>query len=169
MYCDQCKKKPASVHITKIINNNKTQLQLCEDCAKDQQLSFGISSTLGLHSLLSSFLDNDKMYFSEAKKCKNCNLSYDKFAETGKLGCSECYSDFEGKLEPLLRRVHGSNSHKGKVPRRMGGAIRVKKELEELREQLNRAIRNERYEDAANLRDRIKEIERKKIDKEEKK
>jgi protein arginine kinase activator len=79
----------------------------------------------------------------------------------GLMGCANCYDLFKDHLDPLLRRVHGSIAHTGKVPKRTGGRVRVRKEIEELRSKLQEAIKREAYEEAAKLRDEIKEKEEK--------
>ena len=75
------------------------------------------------------------------------------------LGCSNCYIEFENRLEPILRRIHGNIVHNGKVPKRTGGTLRIRKEIEEYKEEMQRAVDNEEFERAAELRDKIKELE----------
>jgi protein arginine kinase activator len=91
-------------------------------------------------------------------RCENCGLTFADFRRLGHLGCSECYSQFESLLEPLIKRIHSSDVHTGKTPVR-GGAAKLRYELEEARRQLREAIGTEAYEKAAELRDRIKELE----------
>jgi protein arginine kinase activator len=97
----------------------------------------------------------------EEKRCRICGMSYRDFARAGRLGCSRCYETFEDRLDPLLRRIHGSGRHMGKAPAKASGAARARRELEELRRQLSAAVAQEAYEKAAELRDRIKAIESK--------
>lgn len=68
---------------------------------------------------------------------------------------------FEDRLEPLLRRIHGSDTHVGKAPAGAGEKARMRRQLEDLRKQLSRAVSDEAYEEAAKIRDRIKEVEAK--------
>ena len=63
------------------------------------------------------------------------------------------------KLKPLLRRIHGSTRHSGKVPRRSRSAIRFKRELDRLKDELQQRVRNEEFEEAARLRDQIRKME----------
>lgn len=81
------------------------------------------------------------------------------FTTGGKLGCSECYKYFDKKLVPLLRRIHGSAEHSGKVPKRSGGKIELRKKIKEIRKELEAHILAEEYEMAAKLRDEIRTIE----------
>jgi protein arginine kinase activator len=94
-------------------------------------------------------------------KCPNCFNSYRKIGETGYVGCSECYKHFSIRLEPILRKIHGTSRHTGKVPKRLGFSVVLKREVGELKNSLKRAVENERYEEAAQIRDRIKELEEK--------
>lgn len=96
-------------------------------------------------------------------KCPKCGLSYEGFQEIGKLGCSECYRSFRDKLVPLLRRIHGNTRHGGKIPSKAGEDMARAKELERLKRELEEAVRNEEYERAAEIRDRIKLLEGKKV------
>lgn len=169
--CEECQIRPATVHITKIVNNEKTQMHLCEECAKQKHLAFssGFSpfgfdgSGFSIGKLLSSFFESPEdsfMGISEEQKCDRCGLTFSEFTKSGRFGCSHCYETFKGQMDPLLRRIHGKTYHIGKVPRRTGGEIRVRNELSRLRGELQEAINAEEYERAAVLRDKIKEIEK---------
>lgn len=112
-------------------------------------------------------------------KCDNCNMTYDEFINQGKFGCEECYDVFSNKIDTILKRLHGSNKHLGRkavgtgpvsahkqnnvgvgVPDDPQNDKTITKEnkLEQLQKDLKRAISEERYEDAAKIRDEIKEI-----------
>jgi protein arginine kinase activator len=84
---------------------------------------------------------------------------YSDFKKTGRFGCPECYTAFEPQLVPLLRQIHGSTQHEGKTPKQLGPKAVIRKELMDLKEELSRAIRDERYEEAAEIRDRIRALE----------
>ena len=88
-----------------------------------------------------------------------CGLSYQDLAKQGRLGCETCYTTFGDRVNPLLRRIHGSTSHIGKVPSRASGRIRLKRDLDDLRQALRKRITEEKYEEAAEIRDRIKSLE----------
>ncbi len=78
----------------------------------------------------------------------------------GRFGCSNCYKQFGSRLDPILKRVHGNTVHVGKIPKRTGGQIQLKREIEELRRNLHELIDREEFENAAQIRDRIRELER---------
>jgi protein arginine kinase activator len=170
MLCDFCAKNQASVHLTEIIDGQMTELHLCEDCAR--QKSAAMEQQFGLSDLLAGMADFSKPAAKEAEaaailKCPNCGLSYTEFKKVGRLGCSECYAAFRKYLLPLLKRIHGSSQHIGKSISRpaatRGDAKGDKKkpDLAQLRARLARAVEAEEFEEAAKLRDLIKEMERK--------
>jgi len=172
MYCDYCKSKPATVHLTKIINGHKTELHLCEECAKASGEinwfnTFSVNDLFqpfSVAELLSSFLEgsDDVGYrVGTAAKCDACGMTYDRFKRTGMLGCRHCYEAFKDELTPLIRRVHGAVRHVGKVPRKAGGELRVRREIERLKNELDRAVKEEAFEKAAELRDKIRDLEQK--------
>jgi protein arginine kinase activator len=173
MVCQQCQKRPATVHITKIANGEKTQIHLCEECAKQKHISFSGLSPFGfdeepgfsIGKLLSSFFEDPALDYgnrAQGMKCDRCGLTFPRFSQSGRFGCSECYSAFRGQLDPMLRKIHGKTYHVGKVPHRTGGEIRKKNEINRLKRELQEAINAEEYERAAVLRDRIKEMEQNK-------
>ncbi|NLW10364.1 MAG: hypothetical protein GX036_11000 [Firmicutes bacterium] len=170
MWCEQCKERPATVHITKVINNHKTEKHLCEVCAQTSgsDLGFLFEPSFSFQKLLTGLLEGE-MGMEEAlapstmtrgRGCPVCGLTFSDFRRIGRLGCGDCYTEFGTGLDPLLRRIHGSTVHNGKAPKRTGGAIRVKKEIEQLRKKLKEAIQREAYEEAAKLRDEIRAKEK---------
>lgn len=169
MLCQECQEKQATVHVTKIINNQKKEFYLCEKCAQEKgELNLGKNS-FSFSNLLTGLLSSEfgptsansklDLGYKTQGECENCNLSYREFSRSGKLGCSECYTEFKDRADKLLKRIHGNNKHTGKVPKRTGGVIRIKKEIQELRSKMQEAVQKEEFEKAAELRDEIKELE----------
>jgi len=168
MLCENCHKKPATVHITKIINDQQTEQHLCEECAREQQGLSDISIELNfsIPQLLASLLgqgDNLSGKLSvqplAMRRCPTCSLSYKRFGQEGKFGCRNCYREFADRLDPLFRKIHGNSRHMGKVPIRGSHALNRKRQLEDLRTELQAAVGQEDYELAAVLRDRIRDME----------
>lgn len=163
MLCDDCKKRPACVHITKITNNQKMDKYLCEQCARESgELVFSTDHTFSVHDFLKGMFSNSLAETAQPqdKACTNCGMTYRDFSRTGKIGCSACYSVFGDKLEPLLRRIHGASSHIGKVPKRSEGDLKLRQRVKGLRERLEQYVLNEEYEQAAGLRDEIRQLEK---------
>lgn len=175
MICDECKKRPATVHFTKIINGHKTEMHLCQECAREKgDFDFFTIPEFSFQNFLAGLLQGGGSYMglptvpegdtgiriSSTKTCENCGLDYPSFMKSGFLGCSVCYSQFASQLEPILRKIHGATRHVGKVPRKTGGTLRIRREIEELRAQLQRHIAKEEYEKAAEIRDKIHAMEK---------
>jgi len=165
MLCDICHKNEATVHLTEIIDNQITELHLCEECAR--QKGAKMEQHFGLADLLAGLSDLGQQFESVGKaklKCPNCGLTYEDFRRIGRLGCSECYEAFKDSLEILLKRIHGSTQHLGRAPAaRAKTAAPLKKAsvIELLRAKLQTAIEMEEFEEAAKLRDKIRALEAK--------
>lgn len=163
MLCDICGKNPATVHLTEIIDEAMTELHLCEECAR--QKSTQMESQFGLSDLLAGLGEHEKPLKGKedtvAIKCASCGLTYADFQKIGRLGCGDCYNSFRKYLAPLLRRIHGSTQHVGKTPLKVAKVLRKRIDLQELRNRLQKAIEAEAFEEAAKLRDQIKEMEKK--------
>lgn len=168
LLCQRCQERPATVHLTKIVNFEKTELNLCEVCAKSVGSELGLifEPSFTIQNLLAGLLEGDlniphQPTSGKELYCQNCGLTFSDFRNEGLLGCGECYYYLQKGLEPLLKKVQGGNNfHTGKVPKRTGGKVRIRKEIENLRLELQRAISKEDYEHAAQLRDEIRERER---------
>ncbi|RDV84749.1 UvrB/UvrC motif-containing protein [Ammonifex thiophilus] len=162
MLCERCHKRPATVHYTEIVNNQKKELHLCEECAREMGVSFGFPPQFPFHSLLSGlfFPAGEEVEAEREVRCPRCGLTEREFAARGLLGCPQCYSALRPAVEQVLRRVHGVARHTGKAPRRQKEVVGKLTEIERLRRELAEAVRREEYERAAELRDRIRELEK---------
>jgi protein arginine kinase activator len=161
--CDQCGSDDAVVHLTQIVNNQMSTYHLCEKCAAEKGLEV---TPEPVNFPLTDFLaqmgegSGGTSDVSDDLRCAFCGLTFKDFRETGRLGCPQCYSSFEGPLRALLRRIHGGTQHMGKVylppdP----SATEMEKRLETLRRKLQRAVETEDFERAADLRDEIRALE----------
>ncbi len=160
MLCDVCHKNPATVHLTEIVDDQMSELHLCEDCAR--QKSAQMDSQFGLSDLLAGIADFGKPAAEKdggVAKCPKCGLTYADFKKVGRLGCGECYVAFKKYLAPLLKKIHGSAQHLGKSPAKVTPVVQDKIDLRDLRIKLQMAVEQEDFEEAARLRDRIKEME----------
>ncbi|MCR3921052.1 MAG: UvrB/UvrC motif-containing protein, partial [Firmicutes bacterium] len=165
MLCQECKKINATVHLTQIVNGEQQVLHLCEQCAREKgEFSFD-HPPFSLQSLLTGLMNMDAhsagkvMEFTTNKvHCENCGLTYAQFGQIGRFGCSECYAVFSDRLQPLMRRIHGSTQHVGNEPQRAGGAVKLRRSIEELRQQLQIAVSQEEFEQAAIIRDQIRQL-----------
>jgi protein arginine kinase activator len=163
MKCDLCDKK-ATVHLTEIVDEQVTEMHLCEECAREKSVQmeqqFGLADLL---AGLSDFGKNVKEVEKVKLKCKNCGLTYDDFRKFGRLGCSQCYDAFKTHLSTLLKKIHGSNQHVGKSPAKMSKTKKKQfEDLQSLKVQMIEAIQQEDFEKAAKLRDKIRDLEQEK-------
>lgn len=159
MLCDICGKSEATVHVTEILDDKMTELHICEECAKKKGET--MKQPFSLADLLAGLTDIGAVVGPEeavSLKCPGCGQTHKDFRSIGRLGCGQCYETFKESLSLLLKRVHGSNQHVGKIPARKGRAVKVSVQLQELRERLSRAVQLERYEEAAKLRDQIRAL-----------
>ncbi len=186
MLCERCKERPATFFLTRIVNGEKTELHLCQQCAAETgQLGVVMEPQFTFTNFLAGLLNNElgfapAMQSPAPPQCGNCGLTYDDFRQVGQFACSHCYEEFEPYLEGLFRRVQGGTEHVGKAPgqvrprpRRVdakaakparpaepGKAPAPPSRLEQLREELAAAIAREEYERAAELRDEIRRLEK---------
>ncbi len=159
MKCQSCT-KPATVHLTDIINGHKKEVHLCQDCAEKH--NWLKSDQVNLSGLLQSVIGHHIGQLTDELSrltCPACGIKYMEFKAEGRLGCPHDYEVFQNALEPLLQKIHRSVRHIGKVPRHGLANAALQRELVQLRQQLRTAIETEAYEEAARLRDvlRLKE------------
>ena len=160
MKCDQCE-NVATVHMIEIKGGQKVEKHLCERHAVEEGVAVKMNPA-PLNALLDSFvLKHTQDAAAIELVCDACGTTYDEFRRTGLLGCRECYRVFETALIPLLERAHeGATRHVGKVPSRAGVDELRQQRLQQLRRQLEEAVAGEKYERAAELRDKITKEEK---------
>ena len=190
MLCSNCGKNEANVHYTHVINGEKTEYNLCDECAKKLGIDeMDFSMPISFSNFISDFFDEDSLLPSFSgnmiTKCPKCGLTYEDFAKKGKFGCGECYNTFSSRIESVLKNLHGSAKHRGRAPQRLAekttklsekdndrqDSVQLKHEplvdktmeqIDKLNSDIKLAIKEERYEDAAKIRDEIKKLEEKK-------
>lgn len=164
MKCQKCKKNQATVMYTENINGKKTKYALCENCAKELDIDNIILDEFG-NSLFKSFFKQNSILETkqeDEKKCKCCHSTFEDIIKTERLGCSECYQEFQDKLDIIFKKMHGKNRHvdrKKEITEQKDEKETSKfKEINKLEEHLKELIQEEKYEEAAKIRDQIKEI-----------
>ena len=165
MLCQECKKNPATVHVTKIVNNIKTELHLCQSCAGERE-DLNWFSPISINDFMAGFLNPIKPTRAAdtipTLRCDKCGMDYRQFKEIGRFGCDNCYRVFKDEIRPIIKRIQGgATRHTGKIPASLGTRLSTTKEIEDLKRQLQSAINIEAYEEAARIRDRIKKLEKK--------
>ena len=159
MQCCVCKEKPATVHLTQIVGDKMQKLDLCEDCAKAK----GVNDPAGfaLADLMLGLGASQEIEQSSGgveTKCPRCGFSQADFKKSGRLGCPECYKTFAEGLEGLLKTIHKGTRHEGKVPEALRATREQSDRLKLLQKKLAKAIEQENFEEAAQLRDEIKQV-----------
>jgi protein arginine kinase activator len=157
MKCQKCS-KAATLHITEVHSEEQfEELHLCEECAQKylyepQSNKPAIKTASGASESDDSGLPN--------RECSRCGIKFVEFRNTGRLGCPYDYEEFREELLPLLENIHGDPpKHLGKAPRRHPQTKQNQSELAQLRKELLQAVNREQYEEAARLRDRIRQLE----------
>ncbi len=164
-YCTACQKAPATVVIMDVAELSVTGSQhLCQACA--EQLGVATPKTPKfsadtLEMLLGGIKQAKRATRAEA--CPGCNLTVAEFRSKGRLGCPRCYETFRAELMPLLQRIHEAQTHTGRLPGVFAAAAPPaadERSLSDVRKRLEEAVRGERYEEAASLRDELRRLER---------
>ena len=185
MLCSNCGKREATVRYSENINGRKREMNLCEECSK--KLGIGqmdFSMPIDFSSFFGSFLDDFEgtefmpmLNDLKTLKCNSCGYTFDDIVNTGVLGCKDCYDVFEDRLDPIIRKIQGANRHVGRIGKIIDQKIDNKNnqkdetenktktnqeenKIEKLQNDLKLAIQEERYEDAAKIRDEIKKLEK---------
>ena len=158
MLCSICKEKNATVHLTDIKGDKIQKVDLCEDCAKNKGVNESTFAIADMLLGLGASQEIDQGSGGVEIKCSQCGFSQADFKKSGRLGCPECYSTFAEGLEGLLKSMHKGTQHAGKVPEGMRQARDTSKKLESLQKKLDKAIKEENFEQAAALRDEIKQM-----------
>lgn len=163
MMCENCHQRVASVHFTQVVNNKKIEMHLCKQCAKEKgQINFG--SSIDINDFFTGIMGMgySAPYVVPEQNyavCQKCGTSYEEFQKTGKLGCDNCYEIYKDAIKPLLKRLHGNVEHHGKLSKKVSDSLQATMEIEKLKELLIQAVKKEEYEKAAELRDKIKNLE----------
>ena len=161
MLCEKCGKNPATTHYKQTINGVTKELFLCKDCAD----SLGVSTQFfgGFNSFFMPSARDTQAALRETKRC-SCGTRLDEIIHSGFVGCEKCYETFREELLRSIKKMHGSTKHRGRLP---DGAVQTQAKTKEetlaareneLRQKLNDAIKSENFEEAARLRDAIKEL-----------
>ena len=127
-----------------IVNWKKEEMHLCDECAKKKEIS-NFENNFSIHSFLASLLEGNtvpsvNITYKQNKQCPQCGATYNDFKQSGRLGCNMCYSTFDYLLAPLIRRIQGNTVHGGKIPKRSGVSIRLRKELNDLKNKLQKLV-----------------------------
>ncbi len=172
MKCQICGKNEAVEEMHLNINGKVSMMSVCPECANKVAGSLfktggSIYESAGLGNLASALYglagapsqsSAGPEILKAVSKCPLCGMTYDEFVSKGKLGCGECYSAFHDRLLRPLKQIHGTYEHVGKIPERGGGELKNSRRLDKLKMSLDKAVREQEFEKAAEIRDEIKAI-----------
>lgn len=158
MMCEKCGKNPATTHLKTVLNGVVHENHLCSYCAANE--GYGNIGKLSLTNMLASmFGESVSRGKPISKRCECCGASFSDIAQSGRVGCSECYTTFRAELLPSLNRLHGKAVHIGNTPDAENKEETVEEKIKNLKNQLSKAIEAEEFEKAAELRDEIRGLE----------
>lgn len=179
MLCEHCKQRNANVKYTQIINGIKREVFLCDKCSKELGVGeVNFNMPIDFASFFGDFLNEyNEAYMPILSKqkpiqCDKCNMTYSDFVHDGKFGCSHCYDVFSENIDPILKRLHGSNRYIGrkaiqtettqnkiKETKKEENENSVESKIRNLKLEIKKMIKEEKYEEAAKIRDEIKKLE----------
>ncbi len=165
MLCQNCGKNEATTHIKQIINGDMAESHLCSDCAAHLGYSDMFSGfSLNFSELFGGLLGDMMPSISagNSPRCKKCGTSFEEIAQSGKVGCAECYRTFYDRLLPSIQRIHGKIKHSGKTisPTPAEPKTETKEEkIQKLKNAMNDAVAKQEFEEAAKIRDELKALE----------
>ncbi len=159
MKCQFCT-ETATVHLTQIVGGKMQKIDLCERCAKEKGVADPAGFSLADMLLGLGAADQIKTSSPDELICPQCGFTQPDFKKTGRLGCAACYDTFQEGLASILKDMHKGTSHKGKVPTRLAQRQVFADQVKDLRRDLQKAITEENYEEAASLRDQITKLEK---------
>lgn len=170
MLCERCEEKPATVKATCIVNGETTKRALCQSCYDDEGLALPIAEAIVSEfsplepiakielKLVQSHITPRADTTSPDITCPFCGMTLSEFKTRRVVGCAHDYDLFREDMSELLLRLHGGLEHRGKVPLEVEMKRIREQRVEQLATDLDRAIGEEHYEEAARLRDRIQAL-----------
>jgi len=175
MICEFCKKNKANVNIIKIVNGKTEKINICIDCLKSFTFLPADDFFNDLNNVLKKFLEVDikisdkgeidkilgTVDSAASKICRVCLCDLNTIKAIGQAGCPNCYVEFRSSFVQILKTIHGSYQHKGKIPLKTGTKEKLQKEINDLEHRLQEEITVENFEEAAKLRDTIKKLRKK--------
>ncbi len=166
MKCSHCHENEANTHIKRVINGKKEEMYLCSECAKE----LGIMEEFepfSMDTFFGNFLGAGAAALNSlagVERCSYCGSSFNDIINSGKVGCANCYSKFEDRLNPSIEKMHGRTKHVGKNVTYIEEKDETDEqqqpvsEIDRLKNDLKLAVKEQRFEDAAVIRDKIKSL-----------
>lgn len=157
MICDNCKKRESVISFTKIEDNEVTEVHLCKECAA-KKFKGNLLMIDGFKDLFKELFNTEEVMDVE-KTCRFCGRKIEEVLKTSNLGCIHCYDEFRDEINDFLQNYQLSSVHKGKIPESSPTDLKVGRKILDLKDKLQEALILENYEEAAILRDEIRDLE----------
>jgi protein arginine kinase activator len=174
MICDFCKKNIATVHLIRVQNDNVEKVNICLECAKDFTFFSEDDFYKDLNKILYRIFQSDtehpydykisetlgNLNIKKNRRCSFCGTDLKRIKKLGKMGCPHCYDEFKSILLPIIKTIHEDIEYRGKIPENTSRHVKLEKSISDLRNRLKREIFIENFEEAARIRDKIKQLEK---------
>lgn len=167
MRCEQCRDREATVHIERVTGGRKTQLDLCPVCAREYYRKIGgarVPSWNGT-KVLQAILAHPEQFGVrlepglEEKVCPDCQTTGRMLRKSGLTGCGSCYGVFAREIDAMTAQLQKGPEHRGRVPEAMLDRVGARRQIRQMRQDLRDCVEREDYEEAAKLRDAIRQLE----------
>lgn len=167
MKCTHCNEREANTHFKRVINGKKEEMYLCEECARELGVMdefnfepFSFDSFFG--NLLGAGVKSLNA-LTGVGRCTYCGTSFNDIVNSGRVGCAHCYDRFEERLAPSIEKLHGKTKHIGKSisyteENEDKSDGQPEETVDSLKEELKKAVQEQRFEDAIVLRDKINSL-----------
>lgn len=175
--CQLCGKIGPTMFITQIVKGEMRELNICEECARKQGLIDPVALNFNekffpenFHNQLEALMHKvhdeiqavqmhhtNNMIIADDKSisCPACKFSLSQFLRLGRLGCSDCYHAFA----PFLKDKNSQNAEGGAPAHTKDKPMPTHLRIKYLEAQMAKLIQEEKYEEAARVRDEIKELQ----------
>ncbi|TET48879.1 MAG: hypothetical protein E3J58_05905 [Actinomycetota bacterium] len=174
MICDFCKKNEAAIHLIRVQNDNVEKVNICAECAGDFSFFSEDDFYKDLTKILYKIFRADEgqlnsrrelkilnnLEIRKNRSCSFCGTDLKNIKKLGKMGCPNCYIEFKNILLPIIKAIHKNIEHRGKIPENTSRQIKLEKSIRDLRNRLKREIFVENFEEAARIRDEIRQLEK---------
>ena len=159
MKCESCNINEATIHLTQVVNGVVKKVHICQECAEKSGLD--LNSPISITDILLGLggTQEQEVDLPFESSCPVCHLRRNDFKKGGRLGCAHCYENFMGEVNSVISAMHHSTQHVGKLPTRAGSAARQQAEVATLRQQLEGAVAQENFEEAARLREELNQYQ----------
>ena len=166
MLCQHCHKCPATETVSVSANNGKAnELSVCAECAATLGIQAGLAKITGLllhiasGSIPAPPLEGERPRepspAPSTTACPACGMTHAKLQETHRFGCPACYDAFPQEVSTLLSEMQYGDIHVGNAPKNRA----LYGQLKTMRKRLKDAVAENDFTLAAQLRDRIHEME----------